>query len=202
MSVNKSVRVALELFREHGGTLQTREALRLGIHPRTLYMMRDAGILQQLGRGLYRLAELPLPAEPDLLVVAYQLPTAVICLVSALAFYELTTQIPHTVDIAVSRGSRRPVMDYPPLRVFWFSGPAWTEGIETHAIEGANLRVYAPAKTIADCFKYRNKIGLDIALEALMRYRQQPEFSIDLLIRYAEICRVKHVMEPYIESLV
>jgi len=93
-------------------------------------------------------------------------------------------------------------MDYPPLRVFWFSGPAWTEGIETHAIEGANLRVYAPAKTIADCFKYRNKIGLDIALEALMRYRQQPEFSIDLLIRYAEICRVKHVMEPYIESLV
>lgn len=128
MKTSRSIQNAIALFREQGGILRTGEALRLGIHPRTLYAMRDSGVLEQLSRGLYRLAELPPLSNPDLVTVALKVPQAVICLVSALAFHELTTQIPHFVDIALPNRAERPRLDYSPLRIFWFSGPAWSEG--------------------------------------------------------------------------
>lgn len=118
---------AKALFRRHGGLLRTSEALRLGIHPRTLYAMRDEGVLEQLSRGLYRLAELPPLGAPDLVAVARKVPTAVICLISALAFHELTVQIPHTVYIALARGTEPPRLDYPPVRIFWFTGDAFAD---------------------------------------------------------------------------
>jgi predicted transcriptional regulator of viral defense system len=192
---------ALDLFREHGGILRTGEALRLGIHPRTLYALRDAGALQQLSRGLYRLAELPPLSHPDLVIVAHRLPQAVICLVSALSFHGLTTQVPHTVDVALRSNSGQPTLDYPPLRTFWFSGPAWHAGIETHTLDGTPVRVYSPAKSVADSFKYRRKLGLDIALEALRLYRQSRDFHVDTLLGYARVCRVEQVMRPYLEAL-
>jgi predicted transcriptional regulator of viral defense system len=193
--------VALDLFREHGGTLRTSEALRLGIHPRTLYALRDAGTLRQLSRGLYRLAELPPLSHPDLVIVAHKAPQAVICLVSALAFHGLTTQVPHAVDLALRPNSNRPTLDYPPLRTFWFSGLAWSEGAETHSIDGTSVRIYGPAKSVADSFKYRHKLGLDIALEALRLYRKRRDFQVDRLLRYARVCRVDKVMQPYLEAL-
>ena len=195
------VNAAITVFKRHGSTLRTSEALRLGIHPRTLYALRESGQIRQLSRGLYRLADLPPVSNPDLVIVARRLPQAVICLISALAFHELTTQVPHVVDIALPRGAERPSVDYPPLRAVWFSGLAWSEGIETHTIDGTPVRIYSAAKSVADCFKYRNKIGLDVALEALKRYREGRDFDANALAKYARICRVERVMRPYLEAL-
>lgn len=201
MATLESVQNTITIFRQHGGALRTAEALRLGIHPRTLYAMRDSGVLERLSRGLYRLADLPPLSHPDLVTVALKIPKAVICLVSALAFHELTTQVPHAVDIALHSRAERPRLDYPPLRIFWFSGYAWSEGIETHIVDNIPIRIYGPEKSVADCFKYRRKIGLDIALEALKLYRQRRDFDIDNLLRYARICRVETVMRSYLEAL-
>ena len=191
---------ALKIFQQHGGTLRTREALGRGIHPRTLYALRDSGELERLSRGLYRIAELPPLAEPDLVIVARRSPEAVICLISALAYHGLTTQIPHVVDLAVERGSAVPDIAFPPIRVFWFSGPAWREGMETYRSDDTDLRIYNPAKSVADIFKYRRKLGLDVALEALAHYVARADFGVDALLHYARICRVEKVMQPYLEA--
>lgn len=201
MKESPSIQEAVDIFQQRGGTLRTAEALRLGIHPRTLYAMRDSGTLEQLSRGLYRLAELPPFSDPDLATVALKIPQAVICLVSALAFHELTTQIPHAVYVALHRGAARPRLKYPPLRLFWFSGPAWSEGIETHLIDSIPVRVYGPAKSVADSFKYRRKIGLDVALEALGFHLQSRNFDVSQLLHFARICRVETIMKPYLEAL-
>jgi predicted transcriptional regulator of viral defense system len=201
METRKSIQNAIAIFRQHGGILRTSEALRLGIHSRTLYAMRDSGVLERLSRGLYRLAEFPPLSDPELVTVALKVPQAVICLVSALAFHELTTQIPHAVDIALPNRAERPRLDYPPLRIFWFSGPAWSEGIETHQVDDIPVRIYGPEKSVADSFKYRRKIGLDVALEALKLYRQRSGFDVSKLLHYARICRVEKVMKPYLEAL-
>lgn len=173
----------------------------MGVHPRALYEMRDAGVLVQLARGAYRLAELPALSDPDLATVALKVPHGVICLISALAFHEITTHIPHEVYVTVMRGTTRPRLDYPPLRVFWFTGKAFSEGIETHIRDGVSVRVYGPEKTLADCFKYRNKIGVDIAVEALRLYQQGRPVRVDHLLRFARVCRVSKVMKPYLEAL-
>ncbi len=200
MSATETTQTALELFRQHG-ILCTSEALALGIHPRTLYALRDAGTLERLARGLYRLAELPPLTHPDLVTVALKVPAGVICLVSALAFHELTTQIPHAVDVAVQQGSQRPRLEYPPLRVFRFSGAAWTEGVETVTLDDVPVRITHPAKSVADSFKYRHKLGLDLALEALKAYREHVAFDVTTLLHYARICRVEEVLKPYLEAL-
>jgi predicted transcriptional regulator of viral defense system len=158
-------------------------------------------VLLRLSRGLYRLADLPPLANPDLVIVARRLPGAVICLVSALAFHGLTTQVPHAVDVALHAGAGRPTLDYPPLRTFWFSGPAWSEGIEVHQLDDTPVRIYEPTKTVADCFKYRHKLGMDIALEALRLYRKRKDFDIGMLLKYARICRVEKIIRPYLEAL-
>lgn len=189
------------LFRKHGGILKTSDAIRAGIHPRTLYEMRDEGIVEMLSRGLYRLGDLQPLSNPDLVAVALRIPNGVVCLISALAYHEITTQIPHEVYIAVERGSRSPKVDYPPVRVFRFTRQAFKSGIESHIIEGVQLRIFSLEKTIADCFKYRNKIGLDTAIEALKLYRERKSFKVDDLMRFARVCRVEKVIRPYLEAL-
>ena len=190
------------LFREHGGLLRTSQALDLGIHPRTLYHLRDTGRLEQVSRGVYRLAALPPLDNPDLVTVATRTPEAVICLISALAFHEITLEVPHEVYIALPRGVRGPDLDYPPLRIFHFSGPALSEGVETHEINNVPVKIYSAAKTVADCFKFRNKIGVDVAVEALKLYLEHTKAGPRELLRYARICRVERVMQPYLEALV
>jgi predicted transcriptional regulator of viral defense system len=188
-------------FSRSGGLLRTGAALRAGIHPRTLYNMRDEGVVEQVSRGLYRLADLPALSNPDLVTVALKIPAGVVCLISALAYHEITTQIPHEVHLALPRGTEPPRLKHPPLRVFWFTGRSFTEGIETHKVDGIRLRVYGPEKTLADCFKYRNKLGLDTVLEALRLYRSRKRPNVDDLIKFARICRVEKVMRPYLEAL-
>ena len=191
---------AKQVFRQFGGMLRTGEALQSGIHRRTLYAMRDAGILNQLDRGLYRLAELPPLSAPDLVTVARKLPKSVICLISALSFHDITTQIPHAVHVAIKRGTERPRLRYPPTNVYWFSGEAFTAGIEHHSIDETPVRVYNAEKTLADCFKYRHKIGMDTVLEALAMYRDRGKPRTKQLLRYAQICRVEKIMRPYLEA--
>jgi predicted transcriptional regulator of viral defense system len=188
-------------FRKHGGMMRMAEAIQAGIHRSTLYAMRDAGVLEQLSRGLYRLADAPPLAVPDLVTVALRVPRGVVCLVSALALHDLTTQIPHEVWLAVPRDSEPPRVDYPPIRVFRFANQAFAAGIETRDMDGTKVKVYSREKTLADCFKYRNKIGLDTAVEALKRYKQQGRINGDAIMRYAQASRVANVMRPYLEAV-
>lgn len=197
----RSDRQAEAIFRRHRGVLRTAHALKLGIHPRVLYRLRDSGRLVSVARGVYRLADLPEPSQPDLLVVASRIPQSVICLISALSFHGLTTQVPHEVHIALPRGARSPRLGHPPIRVFLMTGAAYSEGIETHAVEGVQIRVYGPEKTVADCFKFRNKIGLDVAVEALRFARERKHVTPRALLHYARLCRVERVMSPYLEAL-
>ncbi|NLI32222.1 MAG: transcriptional regulator [Deltaproteobacteria bacterium] len=197
----ETFRKAIAIFKLHGGILKTTDAMRAGIHPRVLYAMRDAGLLEQLSRGLHRLTDMPSLGNPGLVSIALKVPSSVICLISALAFHELTIQVPHEVYLAMARGSRTPQLGCPPIRVFWFSSSVFTEGVEQHDMDGVWVRIYSPEKTLADCFKYRNRIGLDTALEALKLYRQRKTIKAEELIRFARVCRVERVMRPYLEAV-
>ena len=201
MARRDKIEEAREAFRRHGGILRMSEALQAGVHRRTLYAMRDAGTIERLGRGLYRLSDLPPLGSPDLVSVSRRIPRGVICLVSALAYHEITTQIPHQVFLALPRGTEPPRIDHPPIWVFWYTGAAFTEGIDTHVLDNTSVRIYSPEKTLADCFKYRNKIGLDTAVEALRLYRQRMRLKAEDLVRFARICRVEKVMRPYLEAM-
>lgn len=197
-----SIEKAVKVIRQMGGTIHTAEAIRKGIHPRTLYALRDSGTLNQITRGVYRLAELDAVSSPDLVTVASRAPHAVICLISALFFHNLTTQIPHEVSIAIPQNFRIPRIHYPPVAVHKFAPESFEAGIEEHRIDGVIVRIYSPEKTLADCFKFRNKIGMDVALEALKLYKERTKFNLDGLLKYAKICRVEKVMRPYLEAMV
>lgn len=192
---------ARNIFRAHGGILNTAKAIKLGVHPKTLYNMRNQGILELLSRGLYRLSESPEIAQPDLVIISQKIPHAVICLISALSFHEITTQIPHKVDIAIPLKAHKPSIDYPPVQLFWYSEKNFLAGIEIHKIDGIDVRIYSVEKTLADCFKYRNKIGLDVAMEALRLYWQRKKPNISKLLEYAKVCRCEKIIKPYIEMV-
>jgi len=182
------------------GVARPRDLAACGM-PRTyLYRLARRGVLERVGRGLCRVAGADASERQTLAEACKRVPHGVICLLSALQFHEMTTQSPFEVWMAIDVKARRPSLDYPPLRVVRFSGPALAQGVTTHDEDGVTVRVYRPAKTVADCFKYRNKIGLDVALEALREYRRQ-RLSMDELWRYAEICRVARVMRPYLEAM-
>jgi predicted transcriptional regulator of viral defense system len=191
----------VELFRRHGGGLRMSEALRLGINRKALYAMRDAGVIEAVTRGLYRLASLDPLAYPDLVTVATRVPLGVLCLISALSFHELTTQVPHAIDVALERGTTKPRLEYPPTRFYWFSGPAFHEGIETHELDGVPVRIYDPEKTLVDCFRYRNQIGMDVVLEALRLWRERRRKKQDVLLKYARMRHVERAMRPYLETM-
>jgi predicted transcriptional regulator of viral defense system len=190
-----------EIFRKYGGQLRMSEAMERGITRYMLYSLRDKGVIEQVSRGIYRLVDLPPISNPDLVTVSLRFPNAVICLISALAYHDITTQVPHMVFVAVPRGSRMPSLDHPPIGVHRFSNEAHKSGIEEHPIDGVPVKVYSPEKTLADCFKFRNKIGMDVVLEALKLYKTRKKFSLGELLRYAKICRVEKVIRPYLEAM-
>jgi predicted transcriptional regulator of viral defense system len=190
----------VELFRQHGGGLRMADALRLGVNRKTLDTMRDGGAVQPVSRGVYRLASLDPLAHPDLVTAAKRVPHGVLCLISALSFHELTTQLPHVIDVALERGKTKPRLDYPPTRFVWFSGPAFHEGIETHELDGVPVRIYDPEKTLVDCFRYRNQLGMDVALEALRLWRERGRRKLDVLLKYARMRHVERAMGPYVEA--
>jgi predicted transcriptional regulator of viral defense system len=199
--MNNSLAHAIQIFSSHGGVLRTKEALAAGIHRRTLYAMKKEGKIVGLARGVFRLADLPPLQNPDLATVAKRIPQGIVCLISALSFHGLTTQIPHEVYLAIPRSSWRPLLAFPPLRIYPFSRPALMAGIETHTIDGIPVRVYGPEKTLADCFKYRNKIGTGVFQEGLRMYRRQRKPNFDKVLEYARICRVERLIRPHLEAI-
>lgn len=188
------------LVRQNGGVVRTSELLESGIHPRVIYRMRQAGALIELSRGVFRLADAPLMENSDLIAVGKRVPNGVICLISALSFYHLTDEIPHEVYLAVRRGTSKPQIDYPPTRIFHFSGQTFSAGVEIHNLAGNRVKIYTPEKTIADCFKFRHQIGLDVAIEALKRSLAK-KGSRRKIIKFAEECRVLKIIKPYLEVL-
>jgi predicted transcriptional regulator of viral defense system len=192
---------AILTFKKRGGILRTAEAIRAGIHPETLYSLLKDGRLERLSRGVFRIADGHPLSNPDLVKVATRIPTGVICLLSALSFHDLTTHVPHEVDIALPAGAEQPRMEHPPFRAYRFKGKSFTEGIETHRIDGVQVRIYSAEKTLVDCFKCRNKIGIDTGVEALRMYLQRRKIKSDELMKFAAICRVENVMRPYIEAI-
>jgi predicted transcriptional regulator of viral defense system len=160
-----------------------------------------SGQLRRLSRGLYALPSRELSEHHQLAEVAARSPRGVFCLLTALRFHNLTTQNPHELWLALPNKARAPRIDYPPVRTVHYSGPALSKGVEVHAIDGIDVRVYGVAKTVADCFKHRHKIGLDVALEALRECRRGKRATSDELWRFAKICRVANVMRPYLESI-
>lgn len=192
---------AIGQFRARNGVLHTAEALRIGIHPRTLYQLRDQGRIEAISRGVYRLTDLPPLSHPDLVTVALRVPKGVVCLISALAFHEITTEVPHEVQIALPRGTKSPKLVHPPLRVFRFSEPGLSLGVETVNLDGIEVHIYDPVKTVVDCFRHRNKLGVDVAIEALKLCIVRKLARPSDLLRYARKCRAERVMLPYIEAL-
>ncbi|VAW80130.1 Protein co-occurring with FIG00645039: hypothetical protein with HTH-domain [hydrothermal vent metagenome] len=200
MSASKTKKLPEEIFRQHGGQLRMSEAIRCGMTRYVLYKMRDNGVVEQVSRGIYRLVDLPPMSTPDLVTVSLRFPKAVICLISSLSFHEMTTQIPHEVSVAVRRGARMPSLEYPPVHAYKFSTEAFKAGIEKHQIDGVTVQIYSAEKTLADCFKYRNKLGMEVVLEALKLYRSRKKFNISKLLEHARVCRVGEIMKPYLEA--
>lgn len=190
----------LKLVRQ-AGVLRPRDVEAQGIPREYLIRLRDRGVLEQPSRGLYILADADLGENQTLAEACKRVPHGVVCLLSALQFHVLTTQIPHEIWLAIDVKARQPKVDYPPLRIVRFSGKALAFGVGEHRIGGVPVKVYGPAKTVADCFKYRNKIGVDVALEALRDVWRQRRATMDELLEAAKVCRVARIMRPYLESL-
>ena len=184
------------------GLLRTSDLDAIGAPRIALTRLTAAGLLDRVGRGLYRVPDHPGSENESLAAVATKVPQAVFCLLTALQFHELTTQLPRQIWIAMPRGSHVPRIDYPPIRMVQMTGDIYTAGIEEHLRDGVTLRVYGAAKTVVDCFKHRNKIGLDVALEALHDGWSRRKVTADALWHYATINRVSNVMRPYLESVV
>lgn len=183
------------------GVIRAKDMAAQGIHPSVLQRLEQQGLLLKSGRGLYTPVEANITEQHSLAEAAKRVPSGIICLLSALSFYELTSQAPFEVWMTIPSKGRRPKEDLLPLRITYASGEALDAGVEEHEIEGVPVRVYSIAKTVADCFKYRNKIGLDVALEALRESWRERRFSRDELWKFAKIDRVHNIMRPYLESL-
>lgn len=171
-----------------------------GIPRARLYSLVQKGLVERLGRGVYVASNHAPTAEHAIAQAAKRVPGGVICLITALRFHGLTTQSPAEVWIALSEKARKPRLDYPRLRIVRFSGASLTEGVETHLIEGVKVRVYSAAKTVADCFKFRNKIGIDVAVEALKDFNRTHRGGANELARFARICRIARVLQPYLDA--
>ena len=202
MSTMTKTEQAIKAFRKAGGILTMSEAMKLGIHRRQLYALRDSGQLEIICRGLYRLIEMPEPSLPDFIPVAKKISHGVICLISALAFHEITTQIPHFVYIAIPSDAHKPTIPYPPMRYFWYTKKLIKTGVEEHFMNGCVIKIFDIEKTLIDCVKFRNKIGMDIVLEALKMYWQRRGSNIDKLFEYAKIFRVERILKPIMETIV
>ena len=194
---------AYKHINEYGGIIRTGQAIKAGIAPKTLYDMLADGIITRIARGVYTLAGHRLTSNPDLITVAVKYPSSVVCLISALNYYNLTEQIAYFVYIALPRGVRKPQLSYPPLKIIWLSEKIYDAGIQEVTIDNTPIKIYSPEKTITDCFKFRNKYGLDVAIDALKRYLALPasKQDFDSLMYFARLNRVEKIMLPHIQAL-
>ena len=184
-----------------GGTVRSAEFERAGVSRTQFRRLVEQGVIERVGRGLYRERGVSMSERADLAQAARSVPGGVLCLLTALRFHGLTTQNPSEVWLAIQRKAWRPRVVHPPLRLIYVSGEAFEQGVEEHVVDGVPVRVFGAAKTVADCFKFRNKIGIDVALEALREYRREHPKRLDAVWRFAEIDRVTRVIRPYLEAI-
>jgi predicted transcriptional regulator of viral defense system len=191
-----------KIFITHNGFARTKEILAAGIHRRDIKRMRSEGRIMRIKRGFYRLADIPLISNQGFIDLACAVPGGVICLLSSLSYYELTTFIPSIMSMAICRGSRKPKIEYPPVEFYYFSKKQFEAGIDEIKIEGYKINIYCPEKTICDCFRYRNKLGLDAAKEGLSEYLKRKNRNLEKLLKYAEICRVKPLLQTWLNAMI
>lgn len=188
-------------LQSHGGIARFSSILKAGFHPDALKNLEKAKRIEKIGRGLYRLTSYTLGSHPDYVITSLQASKGVICLLSALYFYKATTEIPRFIDIAIPSGSRANKIKYPPVKFYRFSPKAWEAGIEGYEIAGHKVRIYGLAKTIADCFKFRNKIGTDVARDAAKVAVTEKGIKPKEIMHYAKICRVDRIIKPILEAM-
>lgn len=192
----------LVYFKKHGGIARFSSIIKSGFHPDTLSALEKEGKIEKIARGLYRMAHYTFGSYPDLVSASLQAPRGIVCLVSALAFHEATNEIPRYVDIAIPAGTRANRIKYPPVRFYRFSIKTWNAGIEIHQTEGHKIRVYNLAKTIADCFKFRSRIGVNVARDALKIAITEKRIKPQDIMEYAKICRVHKIIQPILETMI
>ena len=192
----------MSFFQSHGGVARFSAILKAGFHPDSLSTLEKEGRVEKIARGLYRLTNYTPGSHPDLVIASLQAPRGVICLLSALSFYEATSEIPRYVDLAIPQSTHANRIKYPPVRFYRFAPKTWKAGIEKHEIEGHRIKVYSLAKTIADCFKFRNKIGIDPAREALKVAVTEKGMELKEIMQYAKICRVDSIVKPILNAII
>lgn len=200
--MNKKDEKIYEIFSTRNGFARTKDILAAGIHRRDIRRMRDEGKIIRIKRGFYRLTEIPLVSNQGFIDLARAVPKGVICLLSALSYHELTTFNPSIISMAICRGSREPKIEYPPVGFYHFSKKQFEAGINEIKISGHKIRIYCPEKTICDCFRYRNKLGLDMAKEGLSEYLKRTDRNLEKLLEYAEICRIKPLLETWLNAMI
>jgi predicted transcriptional regulator of viral defense system len=191
----------VNFFKRNGGIARFSAILKAGFHPDSLNTLEEENKVEKISRGLYKLADYDFKEHPDLVIASLQAPSGIICLVSALSFHETTVEIPNYVDIAILRGTYANRIKYPPVRFYRFNSETWKAGIEEYIIEGNKIKVYNLAKTIADCFKFRNKIGMHIARESIKVGVTEKNVKPKEIMKYAKICRVDSIIKPILETI-
>jgi len=191
----------MNYFKKHGGVARFSEILEAGFHPDSLHVLETENKVEKISWGLYKLSDYEFDEHSDLVIASLQAPRGVICLLSALSFHEVTVEIPKHVEMAIPRGSHAYKIKYPPLKFYRFSPKTWGAGIEEYTIDGNIIKVYNLAKTIADCFKFRNKIGINIARESLKVSIAEKKVRPLELIKYAKLCRVDNIIKPILETI-
>lgn len=199
--MQKRTEELINFFKRNSGIVKFSAILRAGFHPDSLKALEKENKVEKVVRGLYRLADYDFGEYPDLVIASFQAPRGVICLVSALSFHEATAEVPKYVDIAIPRGTHAYRIKYPPVHFYRFDSKAWEAGIEEHTIEGYKIKVYNLAKTIADCFKFRSKIGMNVARESLKIAITEKNITPNQIMQYAKICRVDSIIKPILEAM-
>lgn len=189
-------------LQSHGGVARFSSILKAGFHPDALRNIEKENKIEKVGRGLYRLTSYTLGSHPDYVIASLQTAKGIICLISALYFHKATTEIPRVIDIAIPSGARANRIKYPPVKFYRFSPTAWEAGIEEYEIAGHKIRIYSLAKTIADCFKFRNKIGTDVARDAVKIAVTERGVKPKDIMHYAKICRVDRIIKPILEAII
>ena len=192
----------IEFITKNGGFASSAELVRAGFYKAIIYSALKDGLIDRVRHGVYSLAGALDLSHPDLVTASIVVPNGVICLITALSFYEVTDEIPHQIDIAVTKGYGNKGTDKLPLKLYYFSRETWKQGIEEHDIDGQKIRIYSIAKTLADCFKFRNQIGMDIARSALKNALEQKKVDKREIMKYATICRVTNIIKPILETLI
>jgi len=200
--MNKKHEKIIKIFKIHNGYARSKDILAEGIHPRDIKNILDKGLIIKVKNGLYKLTDIPVISNQSFIDLARAVPEGVICLLSALSYHELTTFNPSIISMAIYRKSWRPKIEYPPVEFYYFSTKQFKTGIDEIKIKAHKVRIYCPEKTICDCFRYRNKLGLDTAKEGLSEYLKQKDRNLEKIVEYAEICRVKPLLQTWLNAMI